>query len=249
MNTTWAIFKRELLSLWVTPLAWVLLSTFLLLQGGVFYSIVAHFTTLGSEADMGDPLSAYFGKQSLLMSFTLLLLCPSLTMRTLAEERKTGNIDSLLSAPVAPWSIVLGKYASALVTFCLIWAPTSLYAYLLRETGMVDLGALFSSYFGLFLVGMSYLGIGVLMSALSKNQLVALLLTSAALFGLFVLGIGEYIFEPGPLRELCGYVSLTTLLEEMSKGLIDSRRVILHVSVTVWALFVSARVVSSWRTA
>lgn len=248
MSATWAIFKRELKSLWVTPLAWVLLTTFLLLQGGIFYSIVAHFATLGQDAASGDPLSAYFGKQSLLMSFTLLLLCPSLTMRCLAEERKTGNMDCLLSAPVASWSIVLGKYLGCLATYCFIWAPTGLYAHLLRDSGLVDSGALLSSYLGLLLVGASYLGIGVLMSSLSHNQLVSLLLTSAALFALFVLGIGEYIFAPGPLRDLCGYVSLTTLLEEMSKGLIDSRRVVLHGSIAVWTLFVCTRVVSSWRT-
>lgn len=244
-----AIFKRELLGLWVTPLAWVLLVSFLLLQGSVFYSITVHFAQMETTPTGTGPLNAYFGQQSLLMAFSLLLLCPPLTMRTLAEERRSGSMELLLSAPVPSSAIVIGKYSAIFSTYCLIWVPTLLYALTLRDTGTLHVPTLVSAYLGVGLVGASYLGIGVLMSALSKNQLTALLLSSSAIFALFVLGIGQYIFEPGPMRELGAYVSLTTLLEETSQGLIDSRRVVLHVSLTVWTLFVATRVVDSWRDA
>ena len=168
-------------------------------------------------------------------------------MRTLAEERRSGNIESLLSAPVSAASIVFGKYLGTLITYCLIWLPTSLYALTLRGTGLLHVSVLLSSYLGLFLVGASYLALGVLMSAMAKSQLTAHLLTSTLIFGLFVLGIGEYIFDSGPLRQLCAHVSLTSLLEECAQGLIDSRRLVLHLSVASWALFVTSRVVESWR--
>lgn len=248
MKAFLAVFSRELRGLWVTPLAWVLLGTFLLLQGGIFYTITLHFSQMGELAVEGGPLSAYFGQNSLLLAITLLLLCPALTMRTLAEERKTGSIELLLSAPVTSSGIVLGKYAATWVTYALMWAPTLLYAVMLRTTGTVDPAVVATSYLGILLVGASYLSLGLLMSALSKSQLVALLLAIAVQFGLFVLGMGEYILDPGPLRDLSAHVSLTTLLEETSKGLVDSRRLVLHGSVVAWALFVTVRLVESWRS-
>ena len=249
MNALLATLKRELRSMWVTPLAWVLLVSFLFLQGGVFYSITVHFSQLEEAGLESGPLQAYFGKQSLLMAFTLLLLCPALTMRSFAEEKRSGSIEALLSAPIGATALVLGKYLSILITYALIWSPTILYAVTLRETGTLHWPTLAASYLGLALVGMSYLSLGVLMSALSKSQLIALLLTSGLIFGLFVLGIGEYIFQAGPLRDFSGYISLTSFLEECSKGLIDTRRIVLHLSVSLWALFVTVRVVDSWRSA
>jgi ABC-2 type transport system permease protein len=244
---TWAIFKRELLSLWLTPLAWVLLTTFLILQGGMFYSITVHLSQ--AEGGLGDtgPIQAYFGQQSLLMALSLLLLCPGLTMRTLAEERNSGSIEALLSAPVSASAIVLGKYLGTLCTYLLIWAPTLLYAATLRGTGSLHLPLLASGYLGVILVGAAYLALGVLMSAMAKSQLLALLLTTALIFALFILGIGEYIFDSEALRSVCGYISLTSTLEETAQGLIDSRRIVFYLSLTWWALFVSGKVVESWR--
>jgi ABC-2 type transport system permease protein len=248
VRATLAIFKRELLSLWLTPLAWVLLVTFLILQGGMFYSIVVHFSQMEGEAGNTGPLQAYFGQQSLLMALTLLLLCPALTMRTLAEERRTGSIEALLSAPVSSGSIVVGKYLGSLTTYLLIWSPTFLYAATLRNTGAIHLPLLASGYLGIFLVGAAYLALGILMSAMAKSQLVALLLTSSLIFCMFILGIGEYIFESEALRRACGYISLTSTLEETAQGLIDSRRLVFYLSLTLWGLFVSERVVESWRS-
>jgi ABC-2 type transport system permease protein len=242
-----AIYRREMLSLWVTPLAWVLLSVFLLLQGGVFYSIVVHFAQMSDLTLDTGPLQAYFGQHSVLLSVTLLLICPALSMRTFAEERRSGTIESLLTAPVGATSLVLGKYFAVLSTYVLIWAPTVLYAVILRTTGSVDWPVVGTSYLGLGLIGAGYLALGTLMSALTRSQLVALLLTIFVQFGLFVLGIGEYVFDPGPLRDLCAHVSLSTQLEEMSKGIVDLRRVVFDLSLVAWGLFVTTRVVDSWR--
>lgn len=247
MSGFFAVYRREMLSLWVTPLAWVLLSVFLLLQGGVFYSIVVHFAQLSELTLDTGPLQAYFGQHSVLLSITLLLICPALSMRTFAEERRSGTIESLLTAPVSAGALVLGKYGAVLSTYVLIWAPTLLYAVILRTTGTVDWPVVGTSYLGLLLIGASYLSLGVLMSSLTRSQLVALLLTIFVQFGIFVLGIGEYVFDPGPLRDLCAHVSLSTQLEEMSKGIVDLRRVVFDLSLVAWGLFVTTRVVDSWR--
>ena len=247
MNGFLPIYKREMLSLWVTPLAWVLWLVFLLLQGGIFYNIVRHFSNLTDlSVDLG-PLQAYFGQQSVLISVTLLLLCPALSMRLFAEERKSGTIEALLTAPVSPAGAVLGKYLATLSTYALIWLPTLLYAVLLRDTGSVDWGALLASYLGVFGIGSSYLAIGLLMSTMTKSQLIAMMLTVLVQFGIFVLGIGEYVFDAGPLRDVCAHVSLAGQMEEFSKGIVDLRRLVFDASLAALALFMAVRVVDSWR--
>ena len=242
-----AVYRREMLSLWVTPLAWVLLVVFLLLQGAIFYSIVAHFVGMSQVALDTGPVQAYFGQESIFLLMTLLLLCPALSMRVFAEERRSGTIEPLLTAPVTAPAVVLGKYLATLSTYVLMWAPTLLYVVILLRTGEVDWGVVASSYLGLFGIGASYLAVGTLMSAMTKSQLIALMLTIFVLFGLFVLGIGEYIFEPGPLREVCAHVSMASQMEDFSKGIVDLRRIVYDLSLMGLALFLTARVVDSWR--
>jgi len=249
MSGFWAILRREMLSLWVTPLAWVLLGVFLLLQGGIFYSIVAHFASFTDLSVDDGPLGAYFGQNSVFLLMTLLLVCPALSMRLLAEERRSGTIEALMTAPVGSAGVVLGKYTAALVTYVLIWLPTLLYVIILRKTGSIDWLVMLSSYLGLFLVGAQYLAIGVLASSLSKSQFVALLVTVLIQFGLFVLGIGEYIFDPGLLHDVCSYVSLAGHMEDFSKGIVDTRRILYDGSLAAFCLFLTVRVVDSWRRA
>jgi len=244
-----AIFRREMLSLWVTPLAWVLLGVFLILQGGIFYSIIAHFATFTDLSVDEGPLGAYFGQNSVFLLMSLLLVCPALSMRLFAEERRSGTIEALMTAPVGSAGVVLGKYVAALVTYVLIWLPTLLYVVILRKTGHVDWLVMLSSYLGLFLIGAQYLAIGILSSSLSKSQFVALLITVLIQFGLFVLGIGEYIFDPGLLHDLCAYVSLAGHMEDFSKGIVDSRRLLYDGTLAIFCLFLTVRVVDSWRRA
>jgi len=241
------VYRREMLSLWMTPLAWVLLVVFLLLQGGIFYAIVVHFSSLADLAVETGPVEAYFGQQSVFLLMTLLLICPALTMRTFAEERRSGTIETLLTAPVTPAGVVLGKYAAVLTTYAALWAPTVLYVLILRKTGAVDPGAVLASYIGLFGIGASYLALGTLSSALSKSQLVALLLAIFVQFGLFVLGVGEYVLPAGFLRDVAAHVSMASQMEEMARGIVDLRRLVFDASVAVTSLFVTARVVDSWR--
>ena len=249
MSGFWAILRREMLSLWVTPLAWVLLGVFLILQGGIFYSIVAHFASFSDLSVDEGPLGAYFGQNSIFLLMTLLLVCPALSMRLLAEERRSGTIEALMTAPVGSAGVVLGKYVAALLTYVLIWVPTLLYVVILRKTGNVDWLVMLSSYLGLFLVGAQYLAIGTLASSLTKSQFVALLVTVLIQFGLFVLGIGEYIFDPGVFHDLCSYVSLAGHMEDFSKGIVDTRRLLYDSSLAIFCLFLTVRVVDSWRRA
>jgi len=244
-----AIFRREMRSLWVTPLAWVLLGVFLILQGGIFYSIIVHFASFADLSVDDGPLSAYFGQSSVFLMMTLLLVCPALSMRLFAEERRSGTIEPLMTAPVGAAGVVLGKFAAALVNYAAMWLPTLLYVVILRKTGHVDWQVVLSSYLGLFLIGAQYLAIGVLASSLTKSQFVALLVTVLLQFGLFVLGIGEFIFDPGLLHDVCAHVSLAGHMEDFAKGIVDTRRLLYDLSLAIFCLFLTIRVVDSWRRA
>lgn len=246
MSGAFAIFRRELLGLWVTPLAWVMLVVFLLIQGLSFYSIVVHVSSMTSASIDSGPVQAYFG-QSIFLLVSLLLVCPALTMRVFAEERKSGTIEALLTAPVTPLGVVLGKYLATLATYVAMWLPTLLYILILRNTGQVDWRVVGSSYLGVLGVGAGYLAVGTLMSAMTKSQLTAFVLTMLVIFGLFILGIGEYVFDAGMLRDLSAHVSVLSQMDEMAKGVVDLRRLVFDGSLVVFPLFVTVRVVDSWR--
>lgn len=247
MSAFVAVYRRELLSLWVTPLAWALLFVFLLLQGAIFYSIVVHFVSFADLSVDSGPVQAYFGQDSIFLLMTLLLVCPALTMRSFAEERRSGTIEALMTAPVTPLAVVLGKYCATLTTYAAIWLPTLLYVIILRKTGSVDWNVVASSYLGLFGIGAGYLAVGTLASALTKSQFVALLVAILVQFGLFVLSVGEYVFDEGLLREICAHVSVMAHMEDFSKGIIDLRRLVFDGSLAALALFATVRVVDSWR--
>ena len=246
MSGVLPVYRREMLSLWVTPLAWVLLVVFLLIQGLSFYSIVIHISSMASASIDNGPVQAYFG-QSIFLLVSLLLVCPALTMRVFAEERKSGTIETLLTAPITPAGVVIGKYLAVLTTYVVMWAPTVLYILILRNTGHVDWRVVASSYLGVFGIGAGYLAVGTLMSAMTRSQLLAMVLTVLVQFGLFILGIGEYIFEPGVIRDVSSYVSVLSQMDEMSKGVVDLRRLAFDATLAILPLFVTVRVVDSWR--
>lgn len=240
------ILKRELFALFVTPLAWVLSTVFLLLQGLHFYLLVSHFAAQPGLAVDGGPVQAFFG-QTVLLYLPLLFLCPLLTMRTFAEERRAGTIETLLTAPVDAGGVVAGKYAAALVTYVALWAPTAFYFVLLGRLGDIDWRVVGTGYLGVVLSGAGYLAIGVLASALCRSQLTAAMTAMALVVGLFMLGLGEFVFPPGVAREAAAHVSVWSAMNELSRGIVDSRRLIFGLSVVLVPLFAATRTVESWR--
>jgi ABC-2 type transport system permease protein len=198
----------------VTPLAWVLITAFLV-QGTHFFLIVTHFANRPISRQTAAT-QAFFGQTILL--YLPLLLSALLTMRLFAEERRSGTIEALLTAPVAAPGVVLAKYGAALFTYLAMWAPTLLYVVLLRKTGDVDWRVVGSSYLAVVAVGAGYLAIGTMTSALTKSQLMAAVLSAMAVIGLFMIGIGEFIFPDGPGHDLASYVSVWSQMNDFSRG-------------------------------
>ena len=247
MRSFWPIYKRELFAFFVTPLAWVLISVFLLVQGMHFFLLVDHFSNLGQSASDQTPLQAFFGN-TILLYLILFLLVPPMTMRLFAEERRSGTIETLMTAPVSSWGVVLAKYASVLTTYVAMWAPTVFYLVILQRSGEIDWGVAGAAYLGVFLVGAGYLSLGLLMSAITTSQFLALVLTALVVLALFILGVGEFVTRDGTLmHDVCSHVSVWAHMNDFASGIVDSRRLVFYGALIVLPLFVTVRAVDAGR--
>jgi ABC-2 type transport system permease protein len=248
VRSFWPIYKRELFAFFVTPLAWVLITVFLLVQGMHFFLLIDHFGNAGQQ-QLSDqtPLQAFFGN-TVLLYLVLFLLVPPMTMRLFAEERRSGTIEALMTAPVSSIAVVLAKYAGVMTTYIAMWLPTALYLVILRQTGEIDAHVAASAYLGVLLVGGGYLALGMLMSAITKSQFLALVLTAMVILALFILGVGEFVTREGTvMHDVCAHVSVWAHMNDFASGIVDSRRLVFYGSLIVLPLFVTVRAVDAWR--
>ena len=246
MRGFWPIFKRELFAYFVTPLAYVLILAFVFWQGLHFYLLVRSFASVAEASIDQGPVQAFFGGD-VFYYLPLILICPAITMRLFAEERRSGTIETLLTTPVSTLGVVLAKFMAAMVAYAAMWAPTLLYIVIMKRAGDIDWRVVGVSYLGVFGVGAQYIALGTMMSALARTQLVALILSSIVILGFFLLGLGEFVLDEGPAREMCAYLSVWAQMGELSKGIVDSRRVLLDTSLVAFPLFITNRLVDAWR--
>ena len=241
-----AILKRELLAFFFSPLAYVVAALLLLVNGAVFWLIVSYLND--PRAGIGAPLELFFG-QTVFFWLVLLFVAPVVTMRLLSEERRSGTIEVLMTAPVTEAKVVVGKYLAALIFFLFLWLPTVVYAVILSIYSEVDWGPVASGYVGIVGIGALLLAAGVLASALTRSQLVAAVLTFAIAGPLFAVGFLEFLFTDEVLKELFNYFSLPRHMEDFSRGIVDSRRLVYYVSVSALFLFLAARALAAkkWR--
>lgn len=241
-----AIFKREVFGFFVTPMAWVVITTFLLIQGLHFYFVFLHYASQVNLSADGGPVQAFFG-QTVILYLPLTVMCPLLTMRLFAEERRSGTIEPLMTAPVSSVGVVLGKYFAVLTTYVVMWAPTVMYMWLASSAGHVDWNVVGSGYLAVFLVGAGYLAVGIMTSAMTKTQLSAAILSAMVLMALFLLGLGEFMLPESAIRDVCGYLSVWAQMNDFSRGVVDSRRLVFDLSAIALPLFITVRAVDAWR--
>lgn len=246
MRGFWPVFKRELFAYFVTPLAYVLILAFVFWQGLHFYLLVRSFAGSAEASIDQGPVQAFFGGD-VFYYLPLILICPAITMRLFAEERRSGTVETLLTAPVGTTGVVLAKFAAAMVAYAAMWAPTFLYLVIMKRGGDIDWRVVGTSYLGVFGVGAQYIALGTMMSAVARTQLIALILSAIVILGFFLLGLGEFVLDDGPARELCAYVSVWSQMGELSKGIVDSRRLVLDGTLVAFPLFVTTRLVDAWR--
>ncbi|MFO0677828.1 MAG: ABC transporter permease [Polyangiaceae bacterium] len=247
MKGFFPIWKRELFALFATPLFWVLAVVFLFVQGLHFYVIVDQFASASAMPTDQTPLQAFFGNTSIFY-LVLFLVIPPLTMRTFAEERRSGTIETLVTAPVSDVAVVLAKYAAVLVTYVAMWLPTVLYLFVLRRAGGVDFRIAGAAYLGVLLVGAGYLSVGTFASAATRSPFVALLVTAFVLLVLFVMGLSEFVVREGTLaHDVASHVSVWSQMAEFSSGIVDSRRLVFDGTLIVFPLYLAIAVVRGWK--
>ena len=176
-------------------------------------------------------------------------------MRLFAEEFKLGTIEPLTTAPVRDWQVVLSKFFGALVFYLILWIPTLLYfwifARITHQPAAHSPGAYFGSYLMLLMLGMFYLSIGCLTSVLTRNQIIAAIISFCAITLLFFLGLVQFILldVTSETRDLLGYFSAIEHMGTFSRGIIDTRPIVLYVSMTIVVLMLTHQAFQSrkWR--
>ena len=246
MRAVLATYLRELRAYFFSPLAWVVLFFFLLINGFIFAMIVSFLND--PRAPGGPPLELFFGG-TLFFWLTLLFLGPVLTMRLLSEELRSGSIEVLMTAPVSEGEVVAGKYLAALTFYLFLWLPTLAYAGIIAYHSEVDWGPVASGYLGILGIGALFLAVGLFASAMTRSQLVAAIVTFALLILLFSFGLLENLLSGETAKTVFGYLNLWSHMDEFARGVVDSRRLIYYLSATLFFLFLTSRALEArkWR--
>ncbi|HMP73932.1 MAG TPA: ABC transporter permease [Kiritimatiellia bacterium] len=250
MNGFLVLWRKEVTSFVVSPVAYVAGVFFLVVMGFIFWFLASLLAT-GAIPGV-SVMNLLFGSPFFWM--TQLVIAPILTMRSFAEERRTGTFETLLTAPISDAAVVLAKYMAVLTIYILIWTPTVAYVYVLREFSAleapVDLGAMAGGYIGALLIGMFYLAIGLFCSALTSNQIIAAISSFALILLLFFGGFLDVITHRPGLQTLAAILSSHEHMFEFSRGVIDTRPILFHLSGTALLLFATLRALQSrhWKT-
>ena len=232
MNLVWTIAKKELSSFFDSLVAYILLVAFLGFSG-FFTWLYGADIFFRSQADLKVFFSVAF--------WTLFFFIPALTMRMIAEEKKSGTIELLLTKAITGRQLVLGKFIACLLMVGIALAFTLPYYYTISTMGNVDHGATISGYAGLLLMSAAYIGIGLFASSITGNQIVAFLL--ALLIGIFFHFIFGILSQglSGTVGEVLSTLSLSAHYESVTRGVLDSKDLIYFLSITFFGLFLSEK--------
>lgn len=252
MRNTWIICCKELRSYFVSPVAYLLLTMFAVIFGFFFWNAVGYFVYLGMEAQLRDEAAPMNINEQIVrpllanLSVVGLFFIPIITMRLFAEEKRTGTIELLVTSPVRDGEIILGKWLSAVLLYLFMMLVSSLSFIYLFRYGNPDWKPMAIGFLGLLLQAGALLAVGTFISTLTRNQIIA----GAATFGVcLLLWVLEWVsgFEQATWAKVLAYFSVINHFESFSKGLIDSKDVVFYLSMTLLALFFTARSMESMR--
>lgn len=229
-----AIAWRELMSYFVSPIAYILMAAYLVMVAFFF------------NAEIQGTGQAQMGQTFVMMTWLSLFMCPIITMRLLSEEARSGTLETVLTAPITDVELAVGKYAGAFLFYLILQAPTVVFVYILARQGTPDYGVVVSSYVGLVLMGALLISIGLLISAFTKNQVISAFVSFVAMFLLFFLGyMGQQI--GGGVGNVIKYAGAVTHYLDFTTGVISSQHALYFITLSVLFLFFSVRAVESHR--
>jgi ABC-2 type transport system permease protein len=253
MQNVLAIWQRELKGYFVSPIAYVVLTVFLFLSGFFFYSIltaVVQSTMMQGQFGQGaQPVDvpgivsrSFFGT----ISVVLLFMIPMLTMGLFAEEKKRGTIELLLTTPVGNFQAMIGKYLASLTFLILMFLTSAITIAALFVYGQPDWKPILGGYVGLLLYGAALLAIGLFISTLTENQIVAVVITFGVILVLWLIESFSTGSE-GMAREVLRYLSVIGHLDDFIKGVVDTGHVIFYLTFAFVGLFLTYRSLESMR--
>lgn len=255
MRNVWVICRKELRSYFVSPIAYAVMTFFALLFGLAFFSATRDFVNASFRSQMmggGPPMSVNEFVISPLLGFAgtiSLFLIPLISMRLLAEEKRNGTIELLLTSPIQDLSIILGKWLGAMLLYLFVIGMSVPSIALLFIWGKPDWRPVVAAYLGLLLQGGCLLAIGTLISAMTSNQIVA---GGAAFFVSLVLYMLSWFteFDSTTRSKVLNYISIVPHMENFSKGILDLKDAVFYVTFIFLALFLTARQMESlrWRS-
>jgi ABC-2 type transport system permease protein len=239
MRQAWTIARRELASMFRLPVGWVVIALFLLLTGSVF----AVALVPGAPASLRD----FFG----VSAWLLMPVAPAISMRLLAEERRTGSDEPLLTAPVSDTVVVLGKYLGAWLFMACTLAPTVIFPAVLWAVAdpRPDPGPVLAGYASLLLQGSLYLAIGTAVSAMTSSQTLAYLATLFPILGLLLLGAVSPDTLPAWTRAAASALSVQQRAADFARGIIDTAHIAYFFAGCAWFLALAHTALGSrrWR--
>ena len=254
MRNILAIANKELRSYFTSPIAYIVIGFFALLYGFFFIAIMRYFVSQSMQAGlMGGAQSMNVNQQlirPLLQNFLVvnLFLLPMVTMRTYSEEKRSGTIELLLTSPITDVQIIMGKFLGAMGLYAAMLGVTLIHMGVLWAFGSPEWKPVATGYLGMLLMGGCFVSVGLLISSLTKNQIVAGMVTFAVFLMLWVINwVGPFM---GPrVQAVLDYLSITSHLDDVTRGIIDTRHLVYYVSFISFGLFLTARSVDTerWR--
>jgi ABC-2 type transport system permease protein len=253
MRNVIAIAQKELRSYFASPIAYLVIGFFALLYGYFYAVMLNYFVREGMNMGQMGQQAININEmmlRPLLQNITVLLLfvLPAMTMRTYAEERRSGTIELLLTSPVTDLQIIMGKFIGALTLYAVMLAVTLIHVGVLFVYGSPEWKPILTSYLGLLLLGGSFLSVGLFISTLTTNQIVAYIVTFSVFLLLWIISwIGS--FSTGAFTTVTQYLSIIEHFDDFSKGIIDTTHVIYYLSLITFGLFLTAKSVDTerWR--
>lgn len=247
MRNLLVLTSREWRAFWYSPIAYVVGAFFLLMQGWVFWLLMAVLND--PRVDPSWRMSHFFFGGTLFYWLSVLMTAPLLTMRAFSEEKRTGTMEVLLSAPVSDTQVVLAKFLGAWTSYGALWATTGAFFLILRTHTTLDWGPVLSGYLFTALVGAPLIAIGVLASSLTRNQVIAGFISLVLMLLLFSVGMLDMFVTDPESRALVEHISLISHAQQFAKGMLDTRPVVYYASLTATALFLTIRAIANprWR--
>ena len=254
MGNVLAVAEKELRSYFASPIAYIVTGLFALIFGWFFYAMLYFFLQRSMQAGLGMGPQAVNVNQDMIRyvltnaSVVVLFVLPMITMRTYAEEKRSGTIELLLTSPLTDAQIILGKFLGAVALYTTMLAVTVLYIAILFWYGAPEWKPIVAGYLGLLLLGGCFLALGLFISSTTKNQIVAGVVTFAVFLMLWVIDwIGDSAGQT--TKTILSYLSITDHFDDFSKGIIDTKHVVYYLSFITFGLFLTSKSVDSerWR--